>query len=700
CRSQCRLQEQRPGTCPSSDSPEWAAACVKACNLDSQCDGTQRCCHHGCGSTCSEPVDLFTLPGLPALPTIEEVKEKKKSVRIRWSDGVGDLARAVPGRILYLLEEQHHIGPKYEEERLGGWNLLLRTNKGVAFPKCLSVAITASGQLRSVPQAAGVFGSKCTPFNPGKDPDLPHPKEMRVRPVELIMCRSQCRLQEQRPGTCPSSDSPEWAAACVKACNLDSQCDGTQRCCHHGCGSTCSEPVDLFTLPEKRKSVRIRWSDGVGDLARAVPGRILYLLEEQHHIGPKYEEERLGGWNLLLRTNKTKASLRNLLKPGRYYRFRAAAVSSAGSRGFSDPSAPFNPRKGPRPPPPPKRLRVRPVGVDNGTVTIRLEWKEPNSDLPVMRYKVFWSRRVRGVTGDLDSVLVNHQSIPKTISHFGVGKLRSEKAAIFYNTTNIHDLQPQSLQRRDKKFVNDISYSGERLSVKIYKTKTKVFQQRLRGPFSLVRRCVHRQTGQQFAVKIVDVARFTASPGLSTADLKREATICHMLKHPHIVELLETYSSEGMLYMNDIVHRDVRPHCVLLAGRDNCAPVKLGGFGVAAQLPTPTSHRAPPAVNLVVESLDDVSVLQDGPIFMDPDLFHSMLDDLQLRALLEVYDRIACTVVVSSGRAPTAEGRQRCRQALDAAARLRGAPGPAAASPATASAIHELRRVLALPHVK
>ncbi|XP_061704961.1 peripheral plasma membrane protein CASK isoform X3 [Cydia pomonella] len=425
-----------------------------------------------------------------------------------------------------------------------------------------------------------------------------------------------------------------------------------------------------------------------------------------------------------------------------------------------------------------------------------------------------------------------------------------------------------------------------------------------KGPFSLVRRCVHRQTGQQFAVKIVDVARFTASPGLSTADLKREATICHMLKHPHIVELLETYSSEGMLYMvfeymdgsdlcfevvrrasagfvyseavachymrqilealrycheNDIVHRDVRPHCVLLAGRDNCAPVKLGGFGVAAQLPAPVEHRAPPgrigtphymapevvssqlygkpvdvwaagillhvllvgylpftgtrerlfeaicrgrlrfdaplwddisdsakdlvqrmltvdhtqritiqdvlnhrwirdrdkqnrihlsgtvdelkkfnsrrrlraatlaaaaadddeddeqpaskqavleeanaaAVNLVVESLDDVAVLQDGPGFLDPDLFHSVLDDLQLRALLEVYDRIACTVVVSSGRAPAAEGRQRCRQALDAAARPRHNPaGPAAASVTTAAAIHDLRRALALPHIK
>uniref|UniRef100_A0A8C0B3P3 Peripheral plasma membrane protein CASK n=1 Tax=Buteo japonicus TaxID=224669 RepID=A0A8C0B3P3_9AVES len=145
----------------------------------------------------------------------------------------------------------------------------------------------------------------------------------------------------------------------------------------------------------------------------------------------------------------------------------------------------------------------------------------------------------------------------------------------------------------------------------------------------VVRRCINRETGQQFAVKIVDVAKFTSSPGLSTEDLKREASICHMLKHPHIVELLETYSSDGMLYMvfefmdgadlcfeivkradagfvyseavashymrqilealrychdNNIIHRDVKPHCVLLASKENSAPVKLGGFGVAIQL--------------------------------------------------------------------------------------------------------------------
>uniref|UniRef100_A0A8C4PZ10 Calcium/calmodulin-dependent serine protein kinase a n=1 Tax=Eptatretus burgeri TaxID=7764 RepID=A0A8C4PZ10_EPTBU len=150
-----------------------------------------------------------------------------------------------------------------------------------------------------------------------------------------------------------------------------------------------------------------------------------------------------------------------------------------------------------------------------------------------------------------------------------------------------------------------------------------------KGPFSVVRRCISHESGQQFAVKIVDVAKFTSSPGLSTEDLKREASICHMLKHPHIVELLETYSSDGMLYMvfefmdgadlcfeivkradagfvyseavashymrqilealrychdNNIIHRDMKPHCVLLASKENSAPVKLGGFGVAIQL--------------------------------------------------------------------------------------------------------------------
>ncbi|XP_013173735.1 PREDICTED: anosmin-1 [Papilio xuthus] len=249
-----------------------------------------------------------------------------------------------------------------------------------------------------------------------------------ARKEDKVQCRSTCRSQERKPGTCPSTDHPRWVAACIEACNSDAQCDGTQRCCRHGCSSACNEPIDLLTLAglpalptldeikERRRSVIIQWSDGVGDAARTVPGRVLYLLEEQHHLGPKYEEAGLGEWNLLMRTNKTKVSLRNHLKPGRWYRFRVAAVSASGTRGFSEPSAPFTPRKGPRPPPAPKKLKVQRINSENGNVTIKLEWKEPRSDLPIMRYKVFWSRRVRGLGRELDSVLVNHQSVPKETS--------------------------------------------------------------------------------------------------------------------------------------------------------------------------------------------------------------------------------------------------------------------------------------------
>jgi len=35
---------------------------------------------------------------------------------------------------------------------------------------------------------------------------------------------------------------------------------------------------------------------------------------------------------------------------------------------------------------------------------------------------------------------------------------------------------------------------------------------------------------------------------------------------------------------NQILHRDIKPSCVLLASKENSAPVKLGGFGLAIQL--------------------------------------------------------------------------------------------------------------------
>ena len=150
-----------------------------------------------------------------------------------------------------------------------------------------------------------------------------------------------------------------------------------------------------------------------------------------------------------------------------------------------------------------------------------------------------------------------------------------------------------------------------------------------KGPFSLIRTAVHKATNNSFAVKIIDVAKFTSTPGLSADDLKREAKICSLLKHPNIIELLEVYTIGTCLYMvfelmegkdllseiikrvnanyvyseavaahylrqifqalnyaheNKVVHRDVHPACLLFHTKDNGSSVKLGGFGTAVDL--------------------------------------------------------------------------------------------------------------------
>jgi len=43
-------------------------------------------------------------------------------------------------------------------------------------------------------------------------------------------------------------------------------------------------------------------------------------------------------------------------------------------------------------------------------------------------------------------------------------------------------------------------------------------------------------------------------------------------------------------HSNRIVHREVKPHCILLASKENSAPVKLSGFNVAVQLPKQAEH--------------------------------------------------------------------------------------------------------------
>lgn len=143
-----------------------------------------------------------------------------------------------------------------------------------------------------------------------------------------------------------------------------------------------------------------------------------------------------------------------------------------------------------------------------------------------------------------------------------------------------------------------------------------------KGAFSVVRRCVQKSTGLEFAAKIINTKKLSAR---DYQKLEREARICRMLKHPTIVRLHDTVQDEGFHYLvfdlvtggelfedivarefyseadasnciqqvldaviychqSGIVHRDLKPENLLLASKVKGAAVKLADFGLAIEV--------------------------------------------------------------------------------------------------------------------
>lgn len=74
-----------------------------------------------------------------------------------------------------------------------------------------------------------------------------------------------------------------------------------------------------------------------------------------------------------------------------------------------------------------------------------------------------------------------------------------------------------------------------------------------RGVSSVVRRCVHRATGDEFAVKIMEVSAERLS--LEQLEEVRDATRreMHILRqvagHPHIITLIDSYESSSFMFL-------------------------------------------------------------------------------------------------------------------------------------------------------
>eukprot|EP00063_Salmo_salar_P083888 XP_014058723.1 PREDICTED: calcium/calmodulin-dependent protein kinase type II subunit gamma isoform X3 [Salmo salar] len=150
----------------------------------------------------------------------------------------------------------------------------------------------------------------------------------------------------------------------------------------------------------------------------------------------------------------------------------------------------------------------------------------------------------------------------------------------------------------------------------------QLYEELGKGAFSVVRRCVKKSNGQEFAAKIINTKKLSAR---DHQKLEREARICRLLKHPNIVRLHESISEEGFHYLvfdlvtggelfedivareyyseadasqcinqilesvhhmhqHDIVHRDLKPENLLLASKLKGAAVKLADFGLAIEV--------------------------------------------------------------------------------------------------------------------
>jgi calcium-dependent protein kinase len=143
------------------------------------------------------------------------------------------------------------------------------------------------------------------------------------------------------------------------------------------------------------------------------------------------------------------------------------------------------------------------------------------------------------------------------------------------------------------------------------------------GHYGVVRKCMHRESGQWYAIKSIRKSKVS-----KIEVLKREIEILKEVKHPHIIELVEVYederylhlitelctggelfdriiaktqSSEGhfsehdaavlvraildaIAYCHDekgIVHRDLKPENFLFLTSADDAPIKIIDFGLS-----------------------------------------------------------------------------------------------------------------------
>uniref|UniRef100_A0A8P4KL31 calcium/calmodulin-dependent protein kinase n=1 Tax=Dicentrarchus labrax TaxID=13489 RepID=A0A8P4KL31_DICLA len=151
----------------------------------------------------------------------------------------------------------------------------------------------------------------------------------------------------------------------------------------------------------------------------------------------------------------------------------------------------------------------------------------------------------------------------------------------------------------------------------------QLYEELGKGAFSVVRRCVKKSTGQEYAAKIINTKKLSARGKCSHCPLCRSVLLSR--SHMNLLRLHDSISEEGFHYLvfdlvtggelfedivareyyseadashcinqilesvshihqHDIVHRDLKPENLLLASKMKGAAVKLADFGLAIEV--------------------------------------------------------------------------------------------------------------------
>uniref|UniRef100_A0A9J7Z2S6 Serine/threonine-protein kinase DCLK2 n=1 Tax=Cyprinus carpio carpio TaxID=630221 RepID=A0A9J7Z2S6_CYPCA len=191
--------------------------------------------------------------------------------------------------------------------------------------------------------------------------------------------------------------------------------------------------------------------------------------------------------------------------------------------------------------------------------------------------------------------------------------------------TSVHEASPSPTRDLNDEEVLSPEVNGNEVQSSVITEKYKVGKVIGDGNFAVVRECVQRSTGQEYALKIIDKAKCSGKEHL----IANEVGILRKVHHPSIIMLIEELDTPTELYLvmelvkggdlfdaitsstkyterdasamlfnltgalrylhrMNIVHRDIKPENLLVCEYpDGTKSLKLGDFGLATVVEGP-----------------------------------------------------------------------------------------------------------------